>query len=116
MYDFDDRSLQLSSSYHSTSTAFRQYFDKKFMPQLRDNVLQPQLSNTNIPLRWTNNNCESMNNVIKQVTNWKALKLKLADMRRSLHGQGNFEVTHLAKKYVVTQAAWQSKSNEFKAY
>ena len=36
-------------------------------------------------------------------------------MRRSLHGQGNFEVTHLAKKYVVTQAAWQSKSNESKA-
>ena len=50
-----------------------------------------------------------MNNVIKQVTNWKALKLptlvdklhdiklQLADMRRSLHGQDNFEVTHLAK-------------------
>ena len=128
VYGFDDRSLQLSSSYHTTSTEFRHYFDKKLVPRLRDNVLQPQLRNTNIPLRWTNNNCESMNNVIKQVTNWKALKLptlsdklhdivklQLADMRRALHGQGNFEVTYLAKKYVVTQAAWQSKSNNSKA-
>ena len=66
-----------------------------------------------------------MNNVIKQVTNWKAIKLltlveklhdivklQLADMGRALHGQGNFEVTHIARKYVVIQAAWQSKSND----
>ena len=56
---------------------------------------------------WKNNSCESMNHILKLATNWKALKLpdllnklhkvvqlQYADVRRALHGQGNYELAH----------------------
>ena len=33
VYDFDERYIQLSSAYHTTSTEFGQYFEKNLLPQ-----------------------------------------------------------------------------------
>lgn len=86
-------------------------------------MYQPQISANWIPLNWTNNNCESLNNILKLSTNWKVLKLpdliekmyaivklQYADMRRALHGHGNYQVIPQLKSFVLSNTAWCQKN------
>ena len=62
--DFDSRAIALSSEFTSlTSTAFVTYFWDRMSPLLRANIVAG-LS------KWTSNNVESLNHVLKQATNW----------------------------------------------
>jgi len=71
---------------------------------------------------WTNNNAESYNHVLKTKTNWKSLKrvsdlidnihglvkVQLKDLRRALHGDGNFVVSGPFRRHVVSYQTWQA--------
>jgi hypothetical protein len=76
-------------------------------------------------LNWTNNNCESLNNILKLSTNWKILKLpdliekmhsivklQYADMRRALHGHGNYELPPKLKHLVLPNTIWMTKNED----
>lgn len=76
---------------------------------------------------WTNNNSESLNNILKLATGWKPQKLpvlvdKIADiiqlhmndLRRALHGTGNYMLTAAYKRFLVPSAVWSSKTKEEK--
>jgi len=65
---------------------------------------------------WTNNNAESYNHVLKSKTQWKQLKrvtdlidnvrglveVPLKDLRRALHGDGNFALARNFARHHVS--------------
>ena len=72
---------------------------------------------------WTNNFCESINKVFRQVTDWKKLKLhelvielekfvstRLIDLQRSLYKTGNYELVPCFKKLSMANFALENLS------
>ena len=102
-------------------------FHNSLVPRVWDHIFKPRISRNYIPLNWTNNNCESINNILKLSTNWKVLKLpdlieklysivkiQYADMRRALHGHGNYELIPKLKHLVLPHNVWSQKNEEEK--
>jgi len=80
--------------------------------------------------RWTNNNAESVNNLLKLSAEWKVLptssiidnvfdcvRVQYADVWRALSGRGNFtvapEFSHNAVNYCDWQAADDDRKEEY---
>ena len=95
-----------------------EYLKNKLIPQVKEQV---SAGRKNYDILWTNNATESMNNVIKQMTNWTPQKLpelieKLhtlvrghyADLRRALAGQGNYKVIPELQKMTIAPAIWDT--------
>ena len=74
---------------------------------------------------WTNNNCESINNVLKPYTSWKSLKLpelvptleeavnaQYRETRRAILGSGNFELFEQFKKFLIPRDASYGKTDK----
>ena len=123
-HSFDRTALQLDNTYLKDAPLFETYFSKKLLPQLRDNVHLPQLKNKWLPLKWTNNNCESMNHLIKLSTGWKSnrlpdlvdklhtiVKLQLSEIRRALHNQGNYQLSPRVSFLQISETLWNTKSH-----
>jgi len=104
---------------------FTSYLSTKLIPALRKKVVNPRLQNGTLPLNRTNNNCEAMNHILKMETNWKAEKvpelvesihrlvqLQFADVRRALHGQGNYQLASHVRQYEVVHVNWTTKTAE----
>ncbi|XP_076062752.1 uncharacterized protein LOC143037942 [Oratosquilla oratoria] len=98
--EFDERSLRMCQKFDKDLPQFAKYFSDKLVPALRSHLLQPQL-NHNLPFKWTNNNSESMNHILKLQTNWNTQKftdlidriydivqLQYKGMKRGLYGKG----------------------------
>ena len=49
---------------------FKGYLDSRLLPVVFDRVVRPNQEH-GLGTNWTNNNCESMNHVLKQAVNWK---------------------------------------------
>ena len=83
---------------------------------------------TGLPLTdqpWTNNNCESINHVIKHATQWKSRSMvdlieilhnvmhaNYQDIKRAFVGLGNFQLTNAAVKFQMDPCVWDRKSPE----
>ena len=81
-------------------------------------------SNPWIRKAWTNNNAESYNHVLKTKTQWRTMKrvtdlvdsvrdlvqLQIKDLRRALHGEGNFALCGPFTRHHVSYSAWQTMS------
>jgi len=76
---------------------------------------------------WTNNNAESYNHQLKLKNSWKQLgvrplldniqgliSLQLSDLRRSLHGTGNFSLASNFRRHAVNYDRWVTLSDEDK--
>ena len=72
--------------------------------------------------KWTNNNTESLNNLIKQEIDWKPqktndliakidnlVKRKLLDLKLRLHLAGNWSLNRDYHRYAINTAKWNSK-------
>jgi len=78
---FDDKVKHICTDILSNCpTAMLQYFGSCVHSLLRDNV---------VTRRWTNNNCKSINHVIKQYTQWRPQQLPdlINKLRDLVHGQ-----------------------------
>ena len=71
---FEEKCEEVETLSHSISQTFLRYFQKR----LRDN-LQKKRADPNVLIEadkhWTNNNCESLNHVLKQAIEWKSKPL-----------------------------------------
>ena len=127
LVDFELRYLALSNMFLDIAPNFVSYFENSMVPRVRDFVFKPKISTNWIPLNWTNNNCESLNNILKLSTNWKVLKLpdliekmhsivklQYADIRRALHGHGNYELAPKLKHLVLPNSVWSEKNEDRK--
>ena len=68
---------------------------------------------------WTNNNCESLNHVLKQSIDWKSqtvvdlvftlynlVKGQFADLKRSLEGTCEFRLADSQEHFRMTNQTW----------
>ena len=90
---------------------------------LKTKVNEPVRKNM-ISADWTNNNCESINHVLKQAVDWKSKSLvelvsileKLvngqhSDLRGALVGTGEFRLAGTHRQFQSTKTDWVSKTN-----
>jgi len=111
----------------SCSNEVQQYICNKLAPSVLSKVLQPSW-NVGTSSHWTNNNTESVNNVLKQTTQWKLknipellLKLhgicELQDeelLCRSLIDRGDFMVHFKYVHYKIPSHIWCFMTEELK--
>ncbi|XP_053376475.1 uncharacterized protein LOC128547528 [Mercenaria mercenaria] len=81
---FEEKCDRLERHCLEKSQNFVRYFQDRLRPQLKTKVSDPSL-NDKIDSHWTNNNCESMNHVLKQAIDWKSQPLTdLVDILHTL--------------------------------
>ncbi|ELT98741.1 hypothetical protein CAPTEDRAFT_207292 [Capitella teleta] len=74
---------------------------------------------------WTNNNCESINHVLKMAINWQPKRLvelidalydlvrgQYNEVERSLIGRGDYELCPEFDRFLVKEEAWVSNTRE----
>ena len=105
----------------------------KFVPYFKDMLKPTSEAFVNDPARkiksttsWTNNNCESLNHIMKLDADWKVhtipalinllhemTQLYFKHLKRSLYGEGNYHLYgKFATKYFVRPAIWMALSRE----
>ena len=118
--EFEKRSDFLLSDLNMYPS-FRQYYDRTLKPKLLLNIQNLAKADRG----WTNNNAESMNNILKIDTNWTpqstpdlinkisdVIKLHLIDLRRALYGTGNYRLCSQYKKFYIKEAVFRAKCKE----
>jgi len=93
---------------------FVQYFNRRLGQLMRDNCAASRR-------RWTNNNCESINHVLKQAVQWRRNQLpelidklralvdgQFADADRALCGRGDYTLRPEWSKHRLTVDCWSS--------
>ena len=104
---------------------FVSYFNKRIKPALKDYVIHAaQLKD--IEPNWTNNNCESLNHIMKLDAKWKPgttplmidllhdiATLHFKDFRRALYGGGNYGlVKNQKKRFGISKDMWRKLNEE----
>ena len=122
--DYDKREVKISrlETMSAQSTKLAKYINDFMKPIF----IAGKCTNVNGSL-WTNNNSESMNNVIKQETNWKIqtipqlitvlkgiVERQHFDLKASIYGSGNFSLTDIYKRYKVPNSKWKLLRDESK--
>ena len=99
---------------------FSNYFQKKLKPTVEAGVNLPSRNSISVT-NWTNNNCESLNHIMKLDANWKVkttpdLIQMLHDMtllhfkyfRRAMYGDGNYRLYGTYKKCLFGRNVWNN--------
>lgn len=102
------------------------YLTQKVIPTLKQYVCDVRNS-ADVPLKWKNNNCESLNHILKLNQDWKPNKIpdliekiykevvfQETLVRGAIYGHGDFELNSTSNFLRTTKANWDSKSNEQK--
>ena len=76
---------------------------------------------------WTNNNCESVNHVLKQAIDWKSKPLldfilyvnelvdaQFKDLKRALVSTGQYRLAESHSQFVVSKMVWANKTDDEK--
>ena len=122
--------LKLAKNYPNFIT----YFTKNISSILKDYVVTPA-NEKNLVRNWTNNNCESLNHIMKLDAMWKPGKtsemiellhemtlLHFRDYRRALYGGGNYRLVEEKKRrHGVSKDDWRQlneaeRSERFKKF
>ena len=114
---FDEAVRKYRQSVLSAAPAdIASYVDSRIISMLRLNVVASRSA-------WTNNNCESVNHILKQSVQWRPQQLpdligKLSDLvwaqfveaDRAMCGRGDFFLSPTHAKHRLTVDAWKSMS------
>ena len=119
---FDEKCEEFESLCQSVSGSFLRYFQKRVKENLNKKRSEPDTV-ANADKQWTNNNCESLNHVLKQSIQWKSQPLtdlieqaeelvnaQFTDLRRSLFGSGCFVLAESHKQFAVSRNVWGLKT------
>ncbi|XP_078674699.1 uncharacterized protein LOC144912839 [Branchiostoma floridae x Branchiostoma belcheri] len=102
------------------------YLETRVEPILRENFATSQLPGFQQPLsNWTNNNCESLNHVLKQAVNWQpqalvnlvdtlhgVVRSQYTELERSLLGVGDYVLSQEFDRFGVHEVAWLRMTND----
>ena len=121
--DFDARSKKILKDVVKYPK-FATYFKKKLKPTVENFVTDPS-RRTKSTTTWTNNNCESLNHIMKIDADWKVkttpaliemihemTQLHFKDLKRALYGEGNYRLFGKYKKYEIKSTIWMSLTKE----
>ena len=103
------------------------YLSDKVIPTIKEYIYVVRKSDNKVPLHWKNNNCESLNHILKLNQNWtpdrlpeliqnshKEIQLQEALIKGALYSHGDFELDSSLLKLQCTKAQWQSKTEKEK--
>ena len=124
--DFESKSNELKMSLEEKYSKFNSYFEKNLKTRLKEYVFDP-CRQDNGKRNWTNNNAESLNNILKLAVDWKpqctkeliekihsVTELHFLDYRSALHDSGNYRLARKEYAYNVNDALWRCKSDDEK--
>ena len=115
---FDKRTVSVLKLAHNYPK-FVSYFTRKVIPTLKNYVFGPKHEH-NVQNNWTNNNCESLNNIMKLDADWRPgttpemiellyhmTLLHFKDFRRALYCGGNYRLVQKEnKRYGISREEW----------
>ncbi|XP_052249452.1 uncharacterized protein LOC127857125 [Dreissena polymorpha] len=120
---FDHRCDRLEQQLTGVSSKFLDYFKSKLKPQLREFVNRPNRLDL-VDDNWTNNNCESINHVLKQSIDWKTKPLtelvdtlrsivnrQYRDLKSALLGTGEYRLSEMFQSLKVSKSVWISMTD-----
>ena len=121
--DFETRTEELQQSMEGKYPRFQTYFEKQLKTRLKHYVVDPCIVDSS-KRNWTNNNAESLNNILKLAVDWKpqgarelikklhsVTELHFLDYRSSLHDDGNCRLSKDESRYRVTAKLWRCKTD-----
>ena len=121
--DFETRTEELQQSMEGKYPRFQTYFEKQLKTRLKHYVVDPCIVDSS-KRNWTNNNAESLNNILKLAVDWKpqgarelikklhsVTELHFLDYRSSLHDDGNYRLSKDESHYRVTAKLWRCKTD-----
>lgn len=101
------------------------YLQTRILPKISDNVKIIWQNSWLGIYSWTNNNCESINNLLKLDLDWKParltdlvshihdlVRLQYEDVRRAMFGRGDFHLAPQFAKHYVPFSHWTVLSEE----
>ena len=123
---FEEKCEEVEAASQSVSQPFLRYFKKRVKDNLNRKRKEPELI-SRADKQWTNNNCESLNHVLKQNIEWKSkplldlieaiyelVEVQFKDRRRSLVGTGQFKMADTHKQFAVNRSVWAGKTPDEK--
>jgi hypothetical protein len=116
-YEFNKRELELATLYKS---AFQPAYWDYLMVRIKERIVIPSIQTSAAAKgKWTNNQCESWNSLLKTDINWQKLKLpdlldhlerlglyEENEVKAAIFGQGGLKLAPHMAKYQVTPAEW----------
>ena len=124
--DFLQTAEQIDNSTREKYPVFAKYFESNLKARLQNYVFRPNRSRDSSK-QWTNNNAESLNNILKLSTSWRpksthelieklyqVTHLHFMDYRSAMHSTGNYRLCTNEKHYLVDDALWRCKTEEDK--
>ena len=122
-FQFEERCSQLLTN--ANTPDFYNYYERTMKPTLELNYKNLGRECLNAANRWKYNNAESINNIMKLDTNWKAhstpalinlladmIKLQQLDLQRALYNSGNYRLFGYKKKCCILEDIFRAKTPE----
>jgi hypothetical protein len=122
-YQFEQRSAAASTLMVPLSNEFLQYFNKTLKPKLLINFNNLGTEGLNSANRWTNNNAESIHNIMKVDTNWKPqstsslinilenmINIQFLDLHRALYNKGNYILHGIFRRHCIREDLFRTKT------
>jgi hypothetical protein len=113
-FQFEERCSQLLTNANTPN--FNNYFERTLKLKLKLNYKNLGREGLNTSNRWTNNNAESINNIMKLDANWKPhstpalinlladmIKPQQLDLKRALYNSGNYRLFELNKTFCIRE-------------
>ncbi|GFR90897.1 hypothetical protein ElyMa_006162000 [Elysia marginata] len=121
---FEERLTNIQTTINDQAPAYLQHFTCRVLPILQQN-LDTMLTRTEASHDWTNNNCESMNHILKMKIDRRSqaipqlidsiheiVKGHYTDVDRAIMGLGVYRLHEDFKEYFVQPAVWCTKIDE----
>ena len=125
VYQYEARSAHLLTLPVASNGQFNAYFVKTLEPKLRLNFNNLTKEGPASASKWTNNNAESMNNLMKIDIDWKPqstptlintigsmVELQFLDLKRALYSKGNYRLHGFSRKFAIREDIYRNKTEE----
>jgi hypothetical protein len=122
-FHFEERCSQLLTN--ANTSDYNDYFERTRKPKLELTYKNLGREGFNAANRWTNNNAEYINNIMKQDANWRPystpalinlladmIKLQQLDLQRVLYNSGNYILFGFNKKSSIREDIFRAKTPE----
>lgn len=119
---FEVKSEAIEEKCKALSSKFHKYIEKKIKNNLKDQW-RTEIPNGYFDKSWTNNNCESLNNVLKRAINWECkpmldlvntlkeiIETQFKDQKRALVSIGEYRAAATHRQFVISKTLWATKT------
>ena len=122
---FQERADEVISLIRDKTPTFENHYINNILPILTENI---QTAWKYELVHWTNNNCESINHILKLNINWipqslptlidiihNIVKSQYTNVERAVFGKGEYQLDSKFRHFSVARAAWLKKTPDQQA-